>query len=113
MYEDFIKVLKKRNKILIIALCVVVALLIGMSIFAFSEFEIVYETETVEEYEITQEVDNGEGGSNVTNQSMSFDEENDNTKMICGAVIVCTLIIVGGITLGGTIKAKSKSKKNN
>lgn len=112
MYEDFIKILKKRNKNLIIALCVAIALFIGMSIFAFSEFEIIYETETCETYDISQEVDNGEGGSNITSQNMSFDEEKDNTKTICITTIICSLIVVGGLIVGGTIKAKNKSKEN-
>ena len=46
MLEEYINVLRKKNKIIMIALIAVSVLFVGMAIFAFSEFEISNETET-------------------------------------------------------------------
>ena len=62
MFEDFIKVLKKRNTILLVLVIVLSVALVGMTIFAFSEFEIVVEEEETTNCNIEQSAtaDNGE-----------------------------------------------------
>lgn len=109
MYDDYIKSLKKKQKALIAVIIIISALLIGMTIFAFSEFEISIESNDTYKIEQTQ---TAEGEGNITLNQESLDTTpGSNVYTICGTVIVCILIIVIGLVVYG--KSKSKPKNNN
>lgn len=108
MYEDYIKAQKRKIRGLIIAVVVMAILLIGMSIVAFSSFEIAYEYTEDEYVDIDQ---NAEDSDNVTQNADAHKSELqiDKTYIICGTIILCVLITVIGVVIYG----KSKSKNNN
>lgn len=99
MYKDIIK---KQQKSLLyhrIAIAVLALLFIGMSIFAFSEFEIVYETVTDYEYEVDQDIISDDYGGDI--ELEQFAEQVDNTPVyvVCATVIIIALI-AGGVYYG-------------
>lgn len=106
MYEDLIKDLKRKNRWLIIGLSCVAALLIIMSIVAFSCFEFSYEYVEDTDTNIEQNAGDGEVNQNVDMSENHADF--DGIYTICGTVIICVLIIVIGVCV-----VYGKSKNNN
>lgn len=116
MKEDYIKLLEKKNRHKLIAIFILSLLLVGCVIFLFTQFEFVVEDTTEVSYDVEQ--DSGDGGSNEATLDMSEDntETTDPIGTICGTVVVCTFIIVGGKLIHGKTKNKGQSKedaKNN
>lgn len=109
MYQDYIKALKKKYKIVLIALIVVSALLVGMTIFAFSEFEI--ETETETKYEFENDVEN-EGDYSTITQSNTINEHH---QFVIIAIIACSALVLMAliITIGVVIYGKSKNESHH
>lgn len=107
MLLDLVKQLKKRNKVLIIAVAVLVALFVGMTIFAFSEFDISVETKT--EYDIKQDAEL-DGENSIISQENEIERtiESDKTAVICGTVIVCIGILTAGVVIYGKRKSTHK-----
>lgn len=112
MLEDFIKDLKRKNKILVVSLIIACALFVVMTIFALSSFEINYENTADYDYTIDQDA-NAEGSIDQNiDMSKNYPEDNNNmVYMICGTVILCVLILTVGVVLYG--KSKSKGTHNN
>lgn len=111
MLEDFIKVLKKRNLVLLIALIIVSCLLVGTVIFAFSEFETT--TENTIEYDIEYNAENDLSDNSTISQVNDMSENKDSTVLIiCISIVLCVLIIcvLLGVILYG--KSKHENKKN-
>lgn len=111
MLEDLIKVLKKKITILTVV-CVFLALAcVGLIVFVTCEYEVVYEEyeETID-YEITQDIGNGSGDNVAIIGSDVNSGTNDETSVICGAVIASVLIVVIGVIIYGKTKNKSKKK---
>lgn len=112
MLNDMVEILKRKIKILYIVIAILGAVIIGLSIFAFSEFEIVVEETTT--YETQNDID--QNASIIESGNIEQDagdyiiaEESDNTVfIICGTVIVCLFLIIGGVLIYG----KSKSTYN-
>lgn len=111
MLEDLIKVLKKKITILTVV-CVVLALAcVGLIVFVTCEYEVVYEEyeETID-YEIDQDTESGSGdnvaiiGSDVNNGT------NDETSIICGAVVASVIIIVIGVVIYGKTKIRVRKR---
>ena len=129
MLIDFIKLIKRRQTALIIALIVVSAMLIGMTIFAFSSFEMTYEetTEYSVDYDVDQKADTQDGGDIDQTATITHDDEqgetkgNDTVGQICTAVVLCVLILmIGAVIINGKSKSAhtrqnydEKSKTNN
>lgn len=113
MLEDFIKVLKRKNTILLIALIIVSILLGGSIIFAFSEFEIFSETD----YDIEYSANVGDGDNTHIIQTNDMSQNKSSTVLVvCITIIVCVLIIcilMGVIFYGKSKNANKKEKENN
>lgn len=111
MLEDLIKVLKKKITILTVV-CVVLALAcVGLIIFVTCEYEVVYEEyEEIIDYEIEQDTESGSGNNVAIIGSDVNSGTNDETSVICGAVVASVIIIVIGAVVYGKTKNKSKEK---
>lgn len=111
MLEELVEALQKKNKSLLIALIVIVALFIGMTIFAFSSFEVSCETNT--EYEFSQEAGT-EGDNSQIQQEIDLSGKENQLDTICGTIIGCVFILtVGGIVIFyGARKSKGNNTKN-
>ena len=107
MYEELAKDLKRKNKILLICLIVSIVLLFGMTIFAFSKVDIVYESSTT--YTAEQNADT-QGDNSAIKQTIDTSEDGNKTYIIAGAVIVGLLILTAGAVL---IYGKSTSKNHD
>ena len=106
MLEEYINVLRKKNKIIMIALIAVSVLFVGMAIFAFSEFEISNETET--KYDIEFEAETGDGDNGNINQVNDMSQNKEvGLLIICFCIVLCVLIICTTI---GVIYGKSKNE---
>lgn len=116
MFEDFIKVLKKRNTILLVLVIVLSVALVGMTVFAFSEFEIVVEEEETTDCNIEQTVtaDNGDCIISTQGDTIIKVGDGDNKKrekktlIICIIVLLCVLLVLAGVKYGIS-KAKNKN----
>lgn len=116
MFEDFVQVLKKRNTILLVLVIVLSVALAGMTIFAFSEFEIVVEEEETTDCNIEQTVTADNGDCIITTQGDTVIKVEDKdgkksekkTLIICATVLLCVLLILAGVTYGIS-KAKNKN----
>lgn len=113
MYDDYIKALKRREKLLVTVLVIFIALFVGVTIFAFSEFEVSYEKQEEYVYENTQ-TQTAESDADITQTQTyvqpSQDKKDNTVYIICGAVVTCVLIIVIGLVIYGTNKSKSNKK---
>lgn len=107
MLEDFIKELKRKNRVLFIISAITIALLIGMTAFAFSEFHIVYESKTT--YTAEQNADT-QGNNSDIQQTIDTSEDGSKAYIIAGAVVVGLLILTAG---GVFIYGKSTSKNHD
>lgn len=116
MFEDFIKVLKKRNTILLVLVIILSVALVGMTVFAFSEFEIVVEEEETTDCNIEQTVTADNGDCIISTQGDTIikvgDGDNKNsekkTLIICIIVLLCVLLVFAGVKYGIS-KAKNKN----
>jgi len=116
MFEDFVQVLKKRNTILLVLVIVLSVALAGMTIFAFSEFEIVVEEEETTDCNIEQTVTADNGDCIITTQGDTVIKVEDKdgkksekkTLIICATVLLCVLLILAGVKYGIS-KAKNKN----
>lgn len=109
MLEDFINSLKRKNKILTICLIIAVALFVGMTIFAFSSFEITYEEKTDYDYSIEQG-GNTQGDNSSIDQNIDLSEthdRNDTVYVVCATIILCVLLITTGVI----VYVKSKTTR--
>ena len=109
MLEEFIKELKRKNRILLIVIAVMSALLIGMTAFAFSTFEVKYTTSN--EYTIDADADIDGDNANVS-QHVDLSNENNPIYMICGTVILCMVVLCVGGVLVYHGKGARKNKDN-
>lgn len=107
MLFDLVKDLKRKNKILVCVLCLFVVLFIGMTIFAFSEFEITVDNETNYEYDIEQEANTNGDNSSISQYNDLSTKEYDNVILICGTICFCILCVVSGVVIYGKCKNKS------
>ena len=109
MLEELATELKRKNKILLVCLIVSIALLFGMTIFAFSEFHITYENSTT--YTTEQSADT-QGDNSHIEQTIETSDDNGSSYIIAGAVIVGLLILtVGGVLIYGKSTSKNHNKK--
>ena len=112
MLKDYIKVIEKKYKIVLVLLIIVSILLVGMTIFAFSEFEITKETE----YEIAFEAETGDGDNGTITQNNDMSTNKDGKVLvICISVVICVLIIcvLLGVVFYGKIKNENKEKNKS
>lgn len=105
MLEDMALNLQKAVKRLRIAVIILLCYSIGMTVFAFSEFEIVFEDSSRIEYEIEQDADIGDGDNGSIVQSNDFSNQRDNSIGIY--IVLCVAILTAG---GVIIYGKSKNK---
>lgn len=112
MLDDLVKDLNKKVKRLSIALVVFIVLFVGMTAFAFSEFDIVCEEDTKYEYDISQDANtNGDNSEINQEQKVELPTKNNDTLIICISVVVCLAIITTGVILYGKAKNKANYKK--
>lgn len=104
MLEQYIKDLKRKNKILLVCLILSIVFLLGMTAFAFSEFHIVYERNTT--YTAEQNADT-QGDNSEIQQTIDTSESGSKPYIIAGAVICGLLILTVGAMF---IYGKSTSK---
>lgn len=112
MLKDYIKVLEIKYKIFLILFIIVSILFVGMTVFAFSEFEASKEVE----YDIEYEAETGDGDNGVITQINDMTSSKDsNVLFICIAVVLCVFIVsaVVGVILYGKSKNESKKKNEN
>ena len=107
MLKDYIKVLKKKYKIVLIALIVVSLLFVGMTIFAFSEFEIETETETKYEFENEAKADGENAVITQNNTINEFHEFVVIAIIACSALVLMAIIITVGVVIYGKSKIKN------
>ena len=102
MLEDFVYTLKRRVKQLAILSIVLGMVCVGLIVFIFGNYEIVYE-EYTEDTEYTVEQDSADGGNNTA--IIDSEVGSDNTIfVVCGTVIVVAFIVVGGLIIYGKTK---------
>lgn len=109
MLKDYIKVIEKKYKIVLVLLIIVSMLLVGMTIFAFCEFEVTKETE----YEIAFEAETGDGDNGTITQNNDMSTNKDGKVLIiCISVVMCVLIIcvLLGVVLYGKKQNENKEK---
>lgn len=107
MLVELVKELKRKNRILLVVIVVMSALLIGMTAFAFSEFHVVYESNTT--YTAEQNADT-KGDNSKIQQTIDTSEDGSKVYIIAGAVVVGLLILTAG---GVFIYGKSTSKNHD
>ena len=123
MLEDFVKVLKKRNTILLVLVIILSVALVGMTAFAFSEFEIVVEEEETTNCNIEQSATADNGDCIISTQGDTVikveDKDEKKTLIVCVTVILSVLLILAGVTYGisktknKNYNQKTKTKTNN
>ena len=111
MLKDYIKALEKKYRIVLVALIVVSVLLAGMTIFAFSDFEI--ETESETKYEFENEAENEGDNATImqTNTINEFHEFVIIAIIACVALVLLALIITIGVVIYGKSKIESHRHK--
>lgn len=118
MLEDLIKELKRKNKILIIVIAILTSLFLGMTIFAFSSFEISIENSSDIEYDIDQDAKTEGENSSITQTNNLSNNSHDIMYITCGTVLILTLILTSGVIVYGKRKnahthKNKKDQKNN
>lgn len=106
MFEQYIKDLKRKNKILIVCLILSIVFLLGMTAFAFTEFHIVYDKTTT--YTAEQNADT-QGDNSEIQQTIDTSESESKTFIIAASIVIGLLILTAGVTI---IYGKSISKNN-
>lgn len=109
MSKDLINAMRKKIKWLTAAVVILAILLVAVAVFAFSDFEMIFET--VDDYEIQQ--DNGEINGNAQIEQQANVNENNDTVMICGTIILCVLIVTIGVVVYAHSRKKAQDGKNN
>ena len=110
MLEDLLKVEKHKNKILSILLTIFICLFIGMTIFAFSSFDMSYEDNY--DYTIEQDADTSGDNSEINQTANISIGENSKYFVVGIAIIAFATIIIVGVILYGKSKTKNYDKKN-
>lgn len=114
MLEDLIVILRKRVRKLVVCVVVLSILLVGMTVFAFSEFEIGSKETTTYEVEYDSEVTDSDYNTITQVNDMSSNTNSSvNIIIICFAAIVCVFIITVGITIGIIVYGKSKNENKS
>lgn len=102
MLKDLVKSQKLTIKRLIILAIVLGVICLSLFIFVLTNYEVVYE-EIYQDEEYTVEQDSADGGNNTAIIDSEVNANND-LFTICGTVIVCAIIITGGVILYGKTK---------
>lgn len=105
MLEDLVQTLNKKVKRLTIIAVILGVLFVAISLFVLTNYEIIYENYT-EETEYTVEQNSADGGTNTAIVDSDINNNND-LFVICGTVIMCAIVITGGLVIYG------KTKKNS
>lgn len=109
MLEEFIKELKRKNRILLIVIAIMGVLLVCMTAFAFSTFEINYSTSN--DYIVDENADI-DGDNASVDQNVDFSSENNPIYIICGTVILCMVVFCVGVGLIYHGKSTRENKNN-
>lgn len=105
MLEDLIKTLNKKVKRLTIIAIVLGVLFVAISVFVLTNYEIIYESYT-EDTEYTVEQYSADGGNNTAIVDSNINKNND-LFVICGTIIMCAIVITGGLVIYGKTKNNS------
>lgn len=111
MYKELCEALKRRNTILLVVVIVLCAVVIGVSVFAFSQFEINYEDSEEYDIEYDADVQDVSGNNNTLEQSFTNTAKSISDiaiVMIC--LIVLVFIIALTIIVGVYLYGKNKSE---
>lgn len=112
MFNDLIKVLKRKNKILLVLVIVLAVALVGMTAFAFSEFDIVVEQDESTTYNIEQNAETNGNDSAISQDDANIEiiEESDNSGWIVIVVIGVVVLAIIGVKYGESIKKNNNRK---
>ena len=103
MAKDLNKVLKRKIKWLTTAVVILAILLVLVTAFAFSEFDLYIEYDDSQHVE---QITDGQTDGEVT-QSSEMNRQSD-LSTICGAVVCCVIVITIGAVVAYAIARKNK-----
>lgn len=115
MFNDLIKVLKRKNTVLLVLVIVLAVAFVGMTIFAFSEFDVVVEEDNSTIYNIEQNAETNGDNSAISQDDADIDitEESNNSGLIIVVVIGVVVLAVIGVKYGESNKKNNNHQKTD